>query len=192
MHQATTRERITREEVHAAAHKLNGQGIKPSTLKIREMLGKGSYTTIGKHLEDWTAPDTEAAAEAPDVPEALQALLPQIWQACYGEAQAILQAQADELLAQLTETRESLSLAQKATDEAEEQIEQLQAELDAAQARAEKAETDARELDRLRLVAEARATELQARAEAAEKALQAALGQNQQPQPKASRKKAEA
>lgn len=175
--------RITREEVHQAAASLNAKGIKPSIIKVREILGKGSYSTIGKHLEEWQAPESEAE-EAPEVPEALQALLPQIWQACYGEAQAILQAQADELKAQLAEAQESLASAQKATDEAESAIEQLQAELDDAQARAGKAETDAIELDRLRLVAEARASELQARAEAAEKALQAALGQPQgQPQP---------
>lgn len=170
--------RITREEVHHAAANLNAQGIKPSIIKVREILGKGSYSTIGKMLENWEAPESEAE-EAPEVPEALQALLPQIWQACYGEAQAILQSQADELRNQLDEALESLKSAQDATDQAEALIEQLQVNFDAAKARAERAEADARELDRLRLVAEARAAELLARAEAAEKALQAALGQPQ-------------
>ena len=125
--------RITKDEVHAAAFALNAKGVKPTIIKLREAMGKGSYSTIGKFLEEWNAPE-EAQAEAPDVPESLTALLPGIWATCYAEAERMLKARADELSEELDECRESLQSTQAATDQAEEQIESLMAQLAEAKA----------------------------------------------------------
>lgn len=47
------RNSITREEVFLAASELFAQGTNPTQTRVREKLGRGSYSTIHKHLQEW-------------------------------------------------------------------------------------------------------------------------------------------
>lgn len=77
----------TKEQVFEAADKLasNGQAVTPTTL--REVLGRGSFSTLGKHIEAWQ--QARQAAPAPvilEMPEAVKAAFAQCWQAAATEA----------------------------------------------------------------------------------------------------------
>jgi chromosome segregation ATPase len=181
--------RITKEEVHATADTLNKKGTKPTVIRIREMLGKGSYSTIGRHLDEWSAPEEDAKAEAPDVPEAVTALLPEIWATCYAEAEALQKAAADEIRAEIDEYRNSLKSAQAAADEGEEEIERLQKSLSETIGKLKITEEELLRVKRQTEIAEAKTQELRQRAEIAEKLLESAI--NADPPKKAKNKNAE-
>jgi vacuolar-type H+-ATPase subunit I/STV1 len=57
---------LTREDVFAAADEIFASGKNPTQASVRAKLGKGSFSTISKHLSDWreTQTDTEAILNA--------------------------------------------------------------------------------------------------------------------------------
>jgi len=106
---------ITQDEVFNAARELVARGEQPTTLKIANLLGRGSYSTITKHLKAWedSAEAVEARAEQlpaeADVPDFIiedtQALAKKLW--------AGAKAKADE----------NLEIERKALGEAQEKYE---------------------------------------------------------------------
>lgn len=115
--------KITKEEVYKAAMELDATGIKPSVVKIREKIGKGSFSTITKFLSEWEPQG--AASDIPPVPESLEALLPSIWGVCFDHAQAHFEAELlkkDMQIETLTSENEYL---QKAFDEADASLDAL-------------------------------------------------------------------
>jgi len=64
---------VTYEEVAEAARALTEEGRRATAAAVRERLGRGSLTTIQRHLQTWR--EREAPVEALKKSEALQALL---------------------------------------------------------------------------------------------------------------------
>lgn len=65
---------ITRAKVFKAADELVANGATPTWANVREHLGKGSFTTIGKWLKEWqVSPDRHSGG--PPVPDALKVAL---------------------------------------------------------------------------------------------------------------------
>jgi colicin import membrane protein len=93
---------ITYADVAAAAQALVNAGEKASTITVREQLGRGSFSTIKKHLNRWSAEQTPSPAPAPPVPPQLESL----WTEARREAEerlAVERAALEQLSAQLDE-----------------------------------------------------------------------------------------
>ena len=62
----TEDERVEERHVHAACDALNAQGKKPTHDGIRELLGKGSYTTITAFRATWRPKSLDLAPPLPE------------------------------------------------------------------------------------------------------------------------------
>lgn len=116
--------RITEAEVHAAAAALDAQGIKPTTSKIREKLGSGSFSTIKTYLDSWEAQET--TEEAQDVPEELESLLPAIWAKCWDIANAKFETERNRYQAQIWNMEEEIKTLEKIIEKQENEKEELE------------------------------------------------------------------
>ena len=123
------------EDISEAADALLDVGERPTTEKIRGLLGRGSPNTIGPLLDRWWAAlgprlrQQHAKLDMPEAPTDVAALATQLW----AQALAAAQQNAETILAN---ERISLQEARRAI-EAERKIQQ--ADLDAATAAAEAA-----------------------------------------------------
>lgn len=123
------------EDISAAADALLDAGDRPTTEKIRGLLGRGSPNTIGPLLDRWWAAlgprlrQQHAKLNMPEAPAEVAALATQLW------AQALAAAQQNAETS-LANERTSLQEARRAI-EAERKIQQ--ADLDAATVAAEAA-----------------------------------------------------
>ena len=115
--------RITEKDVHQAAAELDAQGIKPTTSKIREKLGAGSFSTIGKFLESYEAP--ENLDETPETPPELAAILPSIWAKAWEIATAKFEGERMAYESQLKALADELVTVEKIVEKQDEQIEEM-------------------------------------------------------------------
>jgi hypothetical protein len=81
---------ITQEELNLAADTLIASGVKPTANKLREVLKKGSYTTLQKMLLAWDdEKQKESEVRIPEVPalayQLLERLHRDIYLACVNE-----------------------------------------------------------------------------------------------------------
>lgn len=123
------------EDISEAADALLDAGERPTTEKIRGLLGRGSPNTIGPLLDRWWAAlgprlrQQHAKLDMPEAPTDVAALATQLW------AQALAAAQQN---AETSLANERISL-QEARREIEAERKTQQADLDAATAAAEAA-----------------------------------------------------
>jgi len=94
--------------MHDAADPVNAGGRKPSAKTIRELLGRGSCTTIETHLHTWVR------LELPPVPDGLTAtvssLATDLWHVARTAAQAVAASQiscASDHIAEARSAREA-------------------------------------------------------------------------------------
>jgi chromosome segregation ATPase len=115
---------VSKEEVAAAAQAVRDTGKKPTLQRVREHLGRGSYTTIGEYLKAWKATDTtsEPAMTEPvptSLDERMQALRSELWTHAVELANGRLAAERQSLEAERTrfevEMREASELADDLT-----------------------------------------------------------------------------
>jgi Plasmid replication region DNA-binding N-term len=118
---------IPRAEVHDAADTVNAGGRKPSAKTIRELLGRGSYTTIESHLHTWIPRDQRL--ELPPVPDGLTATVSSLATDLWHVARSAAQAEA---AAQISGASDHVTEARSAAREAGEKADALVAELGAA------------------------------------------------------------
>jgi len=119
---------ITFEDVAAAAELLRGAGDKISMLGIRDKLGRGSFTTIRKHLDRFQSEvQPERPAVAPLPPQ-----LETLWQAA------------------LSEAKDQLATDRAALEQLSEQLDQRLAQLETAVMEADRrrVETETRLIDK--------------------------------------------
>lgn len=157
----------TPEQVFEAADKLAASGQEVTPNALRDVLGRGSYSTFVKHIDAWQ--QARQAAPAPvvlEMPESVKAAFAQCWQAAASEAGKEIAAIREKADAEIKTTKRRL-------DEAITAIEQLEGEAEADTARLEAAEA---------ALATERATAQQAATEAAarEAALTATADQMRQ------------
>ena len=125
----------SQEQVFEAADKLaaNGQEVTPNAL--RDVLGRGSYSTFVKHIDAWQ--QARQAAPAPvliEMPESVKVAFAQCWQAAASEAGKEIAAIRQTADAEIKATKRRL-------DEAIAAIEQLESEANADTARLESVES---------------------------------------------------
>ncbi len=135
------RKLINLDDITHAARDLVARGEQPSTLKIYEILGRGSYGTITKYLKQWEESGEAAAARIDalpakaDVPEMLlndaQALAKKSWTAAKAMADEQLDIERkalEEVKAKYqAEIEQAITLADKASAKQEEAEELLTA-----------------------------------------------------------------
>lgn len=113
------------ETVAQAANSLKNKGINVTHDAIREVLGGGSLTTIGKHLRAWK----DAESGVPDVPESVVQVFDTLRSSVWGEAFKAAAAASESDAAELVQ--------------AQADVERLEAELAATKTAAEAAEVAA-------------------------------------------------
>lgn len=122
---------ITRAEVHDAADRVDAGGRRPTAKTVREVLERGSFTTIENHLSTWTPQDQRL--QLPLVPDGLTAavssMTADLWHVARTAAQAEMAAQTEQANADVAEAR-------AAAQHAGEKADLLAGELRAAQQRA--------------------------------------------------------
>jgi len=91
---------VTREQVFEAADALALEGTSPTVMSVRTRLGGGSPNTITPLLAEWRAlHEQKQAASQPAPPEAVEAVLRQVWGVAWKEAQAQLEGERERLAA---------------------------------------------------------------------------------------------
>ncbi|MGR5269758.1 DNA-binding protein [Vibrio astriarenae] len=134
-------ERLTAEDVFEACNKILDSGEKPSTPKLHRLLGRGSYTTIQKHLNSWLKTDTWVEAsinQAPpeDLPlppvanDAMELALKTIWNAASSSAKDVLEVHKRAVDSQLTEQEKIIETTINSNDLFQNQVKAQQGELE--------------------------------------------------------------
>lgn len=85
---------VTYNDVVQAAQMISSTGRNASSVAVRERLGRGSFSTIKKHLDRWQSDRTsDARPSAPPVPPQLESL----WHAARNEAEQMFMSERREL-----------------------------------------------------------------------------------------------
>jgi hypothetical protein len=109
---------ITRAEVHTAADQIDADGQKPAAKSIREITGRGSFSTITAHLASWKPRDQRLSE--PPVPDGLAssvgALTADLWHIARTAAQAETIAQIEQAAADVAEARAAAAASGKQAD----------------------------------------------------------------------------
>jgi hypothetical protein len=158
---------VTREQVFEAADALVREGQNPTVVSVRTRLGGGSPNTITPFLGEWKAlHEHKQAASVPAPPEAVEAVLRQVWGTAWQEAKGQLEGE-----------REALAAARKEIEKERAamlgEIERLDTELTAALEEVGKGRAALEEQRRAHERAESDAREAKALAEEREKRITA-------------------
>lgn len=125
----------TQEQVFEVADKLAAEGKEVTPTSLREVLGRGSFSTLGKHIDAWQ----EARKTAPvpvviDMPESVKAAFAQCWQAAAAEAGKEIAAIREKADAEIKGTKRRLDEALAEVERLEEDANTDAAALESAQA----------------------------------------------------------
>ena len=85
---------ITEEQIREAIQQLLSEDQEPTTTTIRDVLGRGSFTTIGAVLAKWR--DEQATirkAQTPRIPKSIQSLFERVWIAAWEDATDVHEAE---------------------------------------------------------------------------------------------------
>jgi hypothetical protein len=121
---------VTRSEVHATADRVDAEGRKPAATNVREIIGRGSYSTITAHLQSWTPPDQRL--QLPPVPDGLSSAVNVLTGDLWHMARIASQAEA---AARIEQANAEVQDARAAAAHVGEQADRLAADLEAAQQR---------------------------------------------------------
>lgn len=81
--------RITYADVCSAIQELQQEGESPTIQKVRDWLGRGSFSTISEHLKSWRAEQQQAGPiqqASQQVPPVLMQLVQEIWRSACNQA----------------------------------------------------------------------------------------------------------
>lgn len=115
--------RVTQEDVDAAAEAIAARGHEASVIAVRDTLGRGSYSTIGKMLADWRARRTATPGPPAALPDAVARAVSAY---LHDTVDAVSQAAT----ARLGEEEQARTRAEKTIDELEARIAELGNEVD--------------------------------------------------------------
>lgn len=133
--------KITAEDVQTAVEQLGGDPNATNAARIREILGRGSYATIQKHLNALRTALTEPEPiDAEAIPEAPQEILAGIWAAAWSAAAQRYGAKLLAVTERADDLAERLATATDDLDELLVDLDRVQTERDEAVQMAGKAE----------------------------------------------------
>ncbi len=122
---------IDPEELFDAANRLEADGKEVTALSLLNALGRGSLTTIYKHLEDWKkAKPTQIAVGNSEIPEAVRNAFAGTWR-----------------VAALEAAREVSAVKEKAAEEVKDAIRQFHGALEAIEKLEKESDADALEIE---------------------------------------------
>jgi chromosome segregation ATPase len=114
---------ITRDEVKEAAEALRDEGINPTYLSIRQKLGRGSFSTISKHLRAYLSTShrlEQSVRSVEPLPNAIRALaeplLVKLWSEITAQSQMAFDELRQRLEQNLLEKDDTLKEASTALD----------------------------------------------------------------------------
>lgn len=127
------------EDVRAALGEQDPAGTNAGAL--RRILGRGSLSTIQKHLDTLRTQAVQPAVEAPGkVPDAPQDLIQGVWAQAWATAQALVQTALASALAKSEALATALGIAQQDAQAAQAEADQAQADFATVVARLESLE----------------------------------------------------
>jgi len=95
---------LTQELIDQTADELHSKGVKPSPNSLREILGKGSYSTIKQMLDQWKEKqEEEQAIFIPETPEFAYQLVDKLHKALYLQNKKSLESERQQLEASYQE-----------------------------------------------------------------------------------------
>jgi chromosome segregation ATPase len=124
----------TQEQVFEAADQLAAKGQDVSANALRDVLGRGSYSTFVKHIEAWQL--QRKAVPAPvfiEMPDGVKLAFAQCWQAAATEA-------GKEIAAIREKSEQEIKASKRRLDEALAVVEELEAEAEATGSKLEESE----------------------------------------------------
>ena len=143
---------LTTEQIHQTADAIAAKGERPTQVRVRAALGRGSFTTIGEAMKGWHEQQSQQAqqevakVEMPkDVRERLESAGATLWAAATAEADRRLAAEREALAearqqadVEIAENKEALTVLESEAAGMEDEIATLRESLTAAeQARSE-------------------------------------------------------
>lgn len=125
--------RISREDVRSALESAGGDPFGTNAARLREVLGRGSLSTIQKHLQALRE-ERQPSAPAPEegVPEVPEGLAQSLWAAAWAEASKRHSAELLKALGKVNELRERLEVALQDIDALTEEMDRLREEAESA------------------------------------------------------------
>jgi hypothetical protein len=165
---------ITREQIFAAADDLDAVGQNPTLAAVRKALGGGSFTTISEGMAEWKARKAAKVSPSPEpappaIAERLVELGADIWAAALELANGRLTAErealdaaraqmeaesaeaaelADQVMAELEDSKAALATATAAERAARTEVDSLRAQWGEARLQAATAEARASEIEK--------------------------------------------
>lgn len=116
---------VTQEQVFEAANQLIGQGVTPTPALIRNVLGKGSFTTISQHLSAWKDYRWHNENNLQWIPKSVETkameLIQETWEAATRDA-------IDEIERLQNDFTRQVEALQAANQQLQAKVEQLEAE----------------------------------------------------------------
>ena len=116
--------RVTKEVVFEAASKLAAQGKDASVLAIRDELGYGSFSTLGKWFKEWR---NDQQTESVALPDAVQTIYQRSIAAIWTEAERLNREKQERWISEFARERESYA---KQADEEIARLEKANQELE--------------------------------------------------------------
>ena len=136
----------SQEQVFEAADKLAAEGHDVTPTTLRELLGRGSFSTLGKHIDAWQqARKTAPAPVMIEMPEGVKVAFAQCWMAAAAEAGKEIAAIREKADAEVHGTKRRLDEALAEVERLEEYANADATALDAAQARLAQTVKDAQQ-----------------------------------------------
>ena len=141
-------EAISEALVAEVCDRLRAAGEEPSVRRVHHELGRGSYTTIAKHLRSWRSTRVEAAPTTDPDPrvQALAVLAPEAWSKAVTMARDSVREQVEQLTSERDGALRDLTAAEAAIAE----LEQQRVEADRSTAEKTAKLLDERDRERLR------------------------------------------
>jgi len=141
---------ISVEELFETANRLEAEGKEVTALGLLNALGRGSLTTIYKHLEAWkTAKPVKAHSSANEMPDMVKSAFAVAWREASQEAAREVEAvkaraseETNAALKQFHGALEAIAILEKQRDNDQDVIEGLQAQAAESKLELAKAETE--------------------------------------------------
>lgn len=133
--------RLSREDVRSAVEASGDDPFGTNAARLRELLGRGSLSTIQKHLQalrEERQPSTPALEEG--VPEVPEGLAQSLWAAAWSEASHRQSVELLKALGKVEELRERLEVALQDIEDLTEEMDQLREEAESATKNAEESQ----------------------------------------------------